>query len=130
VESLLNRGRDAGTEARTAPHSSQDTRQPGIQSILSEIQHRLTTTYNDTAVFGSNTNIYTGTLDRWLVHRRSEHRTLSFSQRGDTGGAMAYSNGQNNVFLNSPGRRECRLPRHAELSGNDRHVTTGEGQRL
>jgi flagellin len=104
VTSLLNRAVTLATEASNGTlNSSQDTAaNQEYQSILSEISNiGSTTTYNDTAVFGSNTNIYTGdsstagsSIDALNI------RTLSSSNVGDTGGAMAYSNGQNNVFLN------------------------------
>jgi flagellin len=60
-----------------------------------------TTTYNQQQVFDSNVvAIYTGdsstagsSIDDLNI------RTLSESSVGDTGGAMAYSNGSNNVFI-------------------------------
>ena len=71
------------------------------QSILSEISNiGSTTTYNDDAVFNSNTNIYTG--DASTVGASIDNlniRALSSSNLGDTGGVMSYSNGQSNTFV-------------------------------
>ena len=104
VTSLLNRAVTLATEASNGTlNSSQDTAaNQEYQSILSEISNiGSTTTYNDAAVFGTNTNIYTGdastagsSIDNLNI------RSLSSSNVGDTGGVMAYSNGANNVFLN------------------------------
>jgi flagellin len=104
VTSLLNRAVTLATEASNGTlNASQDTAaNQEYQSILSEISNiGSTTTYNDTTVFGSTTNIYTGdsstagsSVDALNI------RTLSSSNVGDTGGAMSYSNGSNNVFLN------------------------------
>jgi flagellin len=63
VTSLLNRAVTLATEASNGTlNSSQDTAaNQEYQSILSEISNiGTTTTYNDAAVFGTNTNIYTG----------------------------------------------------------------------
>ena len=63
VTSLLNRAVTLATEASNGTlNSSQDTAaNQEYQSILSEISNiGITTTYNDAAVFGTNTNIYTG----------------------------------------------------------------------
>jgi flagellin len=104
VTSLLNRAVTLATEASNGTlNASQDTAaNQEYQSILSEISNiGSTTTYNDTTVFGSTTNIYTGdsstagsSVDALNI------RTLSSSNVGDTGGAMSYSSGSNNVFLN------------------------------
>ena len=104
VTSLLNRAVTLATEASNGTlNSSQDTAaNQEYQSILSEISNiGSTTTYNDAAVFNSNTNIYTGdssttgsSIDTLNI------RSLSSSNVGDSGGVMAYSNGANNVFLN------------------------------
>jgi flagellin len=103
VTSLLNRAVTLATEASNGTlNSSQDmAANQEYQSILSEVTNiGSTTTYNGTAVFGSNTNIYTGdastagaSVDALNIN------TLSSSDMGDTGGAMGYSNGANNVFL-------------------------------
>src|SRR5271157_4611462 len=104
VTNLLNRAVTLATEASNGTlNSSQDTAaNQEYQSILSEISNiGSTTTYNDQQVFNSNTNIYTGdastagsAIDALNI------RTLSSSNVGDSGGAMAYSNGANNVFVN------------------------------
>ena len=103
VTTLLNRAVTLATEAANGTlNSSQDTAaNQEYQSILSEISNiGSTTTYNNQAVFNSNTNIYTGdsstagsAIDALNI------RSLSSSNMGDTGGVMAYSSGANNVFL-------------------------------
>ena len=104
VTSLLNRAVTLATEAANGTlNSSQDTAaNQEYQSILSEISNiGSTTTYNQQAVFGSNTNIYTGdssttgaSVDDLNIH------ALSSANVGDSSGAMAYTNGQGNVFIN------------------------------
>jgi flagellin len=105
VTSLLNRAVTLATEASNGTlNSSQDTAANNeYQSILSEINNiGATTTYNGTAVFGNaSTKIYTG--DSSTVGASIDAlniSSLSSSNVGDTGGVMAYSNGNNNVFLN------------------------------
>jgi flagellin len=107
VTTLLNRAVTLATEASNGTlNSSQDTAaNQEYQSILSEISNiGSTTTYNNQAVFNSNTNIYTGdssttgsAIDDLNI------ASLSSSNVGDTGGKMAYtssaSNGGNDVFL-------------------------------
>jgi len=105
VTSLLNRAVTLATEASNGTlNSSQDTAaNQEYQSILSEVNNiGATTTYNNQAVFNSNTNIYTGdssaagsSIDSLNI------RSLSSSNVGDTGGNMAYSTGSNgtNVFV-------------------------------
>ncbi len=103
VTSLLNRAVTLATEASNGTlNSSQDTAaNQEYQSILSEVSNiGSTTTYNDEAVFGSNTNIYTG--DSSAVGSAINDlniRSLSSSNLGDTGGVMAYTNGANNSFI-------------------------------
>ena len=107
VTTLLNRAVTLATEASNGTlNSSQDTAaNQEYQSILSEISNiGSTTTYNNQAVFNSNTNIYTGdsstagsAIDALNI------RTLSSSNMGDTGGVMAYSSGANNVFIDLSG---------------------------
>ncbi len=103
VTSLLNRAVTLATEASNGTlNSSQDTAaNQEYQSILSEISNiGSTTTYNDAAVFNSNTNIYTG--DASTVGASIDNlniRALSSSNLGDTGGVMSYSNGQSNTFV-------------------------------
>ena len=104
VTSLLNRAVTLAAEASNGTlNSSQDTAaNQEYQSILSEISNiGSTTTYNQEQVFNSSTNIYTGdasmagsSIDALNI------RSLSSSNVGDTGGVMAYSNGQDNVFIN------------------------------
>lgn len=105
VTSLLNRAVTLATEASNGTlNSSQDTAANNeYQSILSEINNiGASTTYNGTAVFGNaSTKIYTG--DSSTVGASIDAlniSSLSSSNVGDTGGVMAYSNGNNNVFLN------------------------------
>ena len=105
MTSLLNRAVTLATEASNGTlNSSQDTAaNQEYQSILSEINNiGSTTTYNQSAVFNTNTNIYTGdssptgaSIDDLNI------RTLSSSNLGDTQGVMAYSTGANgtNVFM-------------------------------
>ena len=104
VTSLLNRAVTLATEASNGTlNSSQDTAaNQEYQSILSEISNiGSTTTYNDAAVFNTNTNIYTGdSTTTGSSINTLNIRTLSSSNVGDSGGAMSYSNGSNNVFIN------------------------------
>jgi flagellin len=103
VTSLLNRAVTLATEAANGTlNSSQDTAaNQEYQSILSEITNiGSTTTYNDQQVFNSLTNIYTGDSSTTGSSINTLNiRTLSSSNVGDSGGAMAYSNGQSNVFI-------------------------------
>jgi flagellin len=97
-------------------NSSQDTAaNQEYQSILSEISNiGTTTTYNDAAVFNTNTNIYTG--DSSAVGSSVDDlniRSLSSSNVGDTGGTMAYTSGANNTFI--------------DLSKNGTIATAGDG---
>jgi flagellin len=99
VTSLLNRAVTLATEASNGTlNSTQDAAaNQEYQSILSEINNiGATTTYNDQAVFDSNTNIFVGdasstgsSIDDLNI------RSLSSSSVGDTAGAMNYSAGQN-----------------------------------
>ncbi len=103
VTSLLNRAVTLATEASNGTlNSSQDAAaNQEYQSILSEISNiGTTTTYNQNAVFNTTTDIYTGdssakgsSIDSLNI------RSLSSSNVGDTGGAMAYTGGQS-VFVN------------------------------
>jgi len=103
VTSLLNRAVTLATEAANGTlNSSQDTAaNQEYQSILSEINNiGTTTTYNQQQVFNSQTSIYTGdsstagsSIDALNI------RSLSSSNLGDSSGAMAYSNGASNVFI-------------------------------
>ena len=105
VTSLLDRAITLATEASngTLNTSQESAANQEYLSILSEVNNiGSTTTYNQQQVFAGNTvAIYTGdsspqgsSVDDLYI------RTLSGSSVGDTGGAMSYSNGQNNVFIN------------------------------
>ncbi len=104
VTTLLNRAVTLATEASNGTlNASQDSAANSeYQSILSEISNiGSTTTYNDTTVFGSTTNIYTGDSSTAGASINSLNiASLSSSNVGDTAGAMSYSNGTDNVFLN------------------------------
>jgi flagellin len=117
VTSLLNRAVTLATEASNGTlNSSQDTAaNQEYQSILSEVSNiGSTTTYNDEAVFGSNTNIYTGDASTaGSAINDLNIRSLSSSNLGDSGGVMAYTNGANNTFVN--------------LSKNGTDATVGDG---
>ncbi|HUV69421.1 MAG TPA: flagellin [Terracidiphilus sp.] len=103
VTSLLNRAVTLATEASNGTlNSSQDAAaNQEYQSILSEINNiGSTTTFNQQQVFGAGTvGIYTGdsstkgsSIDNLSIS------SLSSSNVGDSGGAMAYNAGTN-VFL-------------------------------
>ena len=105
VTSLLDRAITLATEATngTLNQTQEGAANQEYQSILAEINNiGSTTTYNQQAVFSGKTiAIYTGdssttgsSIDNLNI------RTLSEQSVGDTGGAMSYSSGQNNVFLN------------------------------
>jgi len=105
VTNLLDRAITLATEASngTLNTSQEAAANQEYTSIMSEINNiGSTTTYNQQQVFsGIKTAIYTGdssttgsSIDELNIH------TLSQSSVGDTGGAMSYSNGQNNVFIN------------------------------
>ncbi len=104
VTSLLNRAITLATEASngTLNSTQEGAANQEYQSILAEVNNiGQTTTYNQEQVFdGTTIAIYTGdsstegsSIDDLNI------RTLSESSVGDTGGAMAYSNGSNNVFI-------------------------------
>ncbi|MGB8030800.1 MAG: flagellin [Terracidiphilus sp.] len=104
VTSLLDRAVTLATEASngTLNSTQEGAANQEYQSILAEINNiGSTTTYNQEQVFDGNiVAIYTGdssaegsSIDDLNI------RTLSESSVGDTGGAMAYSNGSNNVFI-------------------------------
>jgi flagellin len=105
VTSLLNRAVTLATEASNGTlNSTQDTAaNQEYQSILSEVSNiGSTTTFNQEQVFGSNTNIYTGDSTQTGASIDALNiRSLSASNLGDTGGAMAYSSGSSggNVFI-------------------------------
>ena len=97
VTNLINRAVTLATEASNGTlNSSQDTAaNQEYQSILSEVSNiGSTTTYNGNAVFGSNTNIYTGDSSTVGASVNDLNiRSLSSSNIGDTDGTMAYSSG-------------------------------------
>jgi flagellin len=104
VTSLLDRAVTLATEASngTLNTTQESAANQEYQSILAEINNiGSTTTYNQEQVFnGQVTAIYTGdssqagsSVDDLFI------RTLSSASVGDTDGAMSYSSGQNNVFV-------------------------------
>jgi flagellin len=103
VTNLLNRAVTLATEASNGTLTdSQDTAaNQEYQSILSEISNiGSTTTFNQQQVFNSSTSIYTGDSSSQGASITSLNiRSLSSDNVGDSNGAMAYSNGQNNVFI-------------------------------
>ena len=121
VTSLLNRAVTLATEASNGTlNSSQDTAaNQEYQSILSEVSNiGSTTTYNDEAVFGSNTNIYTGDASTAGASINDLNiRSLSSSNIGDTGGVMSYSTGANNAFID--------LSKNGTLAGVNDELAAG-----
>ena len=103
VTNLLNRAVTLATEVSngTLNSSQQTAANQEYQSILSEINNiGATTTYNQKAVFGSNTAIYTGdSSSGGSSINQLNIRSLSSANVGDSNGVMSYSNGTNNVFL-------------------------------
>jgi flagellin len=104
VTSLLDRAITLATEASNGTlNANQDSAaNQEYQSILAEVNNiGSTTTYNQEQVFAGNTTaIYTGdssaagsSVDDLNI------RALSSSSVGDTNGAMSYSSGQGNVFI-------------------------------
>jgi flagellin len=104
VNSLLNRAITLATEASngTLNSTQESAANQEYQSILAEINNiGSTTTYNQEQVFsGSTVAIYTGdssqtgsSVDDLSI------RTLSSASVGDTDGAMSYSSGQDDVFI-------------------------------
>jgi flagellin len=104
VTNLLDRAVTLATEASNGTlNSTQDAAaNQEYQSILAEINNiGSTTTYNQEQVFAGNTiAIYTGdssttgsSIDDLYI------RPLSSTNVGDTSGAISYSSGANNVFI-------------------------------
>jgi len=105
VTNLLNRAVTLATEASNGSltGSQYTAANQEYQSILDEVNNiGTTTTYNQSAVFNSNTNIYTGdssaagaSIDAINI------RSLSSSNLGDSNGTMSYSSGKsgNSVFV-------------------------------
>ena len=116
VTSLLNRAITLATEASHGTfNASQDSAaNQECQSILAEINNiGSTTTFNQQQVFGgAPVAIYTGdssvagaSIDLLNI------RSLSSGSVGDTAGAMSYTSGANNVFVDLfQVRPEHRLP--------------------
>ena len=105
VTNLLDRAITLATEASNGTLNSTQgaAANQEYQSILSEINNiGSTTTYNQEQVFAGNTiAIYTGdssttgsSIDNLYI------RTLSSANVGDSNGAISYSSGANNVFIN------------------------------
>jgi flagellin len=105
VTSLLDRAITLATEASngTLNSTQESAADQEYQSIMGEVNNiGSTTTYNQQTVFSGQTiSIYTGdssttgsSIDNLNI------RTLSAASVGDTDGAMSYSDGKNNVFLN------------------------------
>jgi flagellin len=129
VTSLLNRAVTLATEASNGTlNTTQDAAaNQEYQSILSEVSNiGSTTTYNDEAVFNSNTNIYTGdastsgaSIDALNI------RSLSSSNLGDSNGAMAYSSGASgsDVFVNLSLDAATGIQTTAAAIGNTLNVT-------
>jgi len=105
VTSLLNRAVTLATESSNGTlNTTQDqAANQEYQSILSEISNiGSTTTYNQQQVFNADTAIYTGDSSTTGASIDSLNiRSLSSSNLGDTGGAMAYTTAAagNNVFI-------------------------------
>jgi flagellin len=104
VTSLLDRAITLATEASngTLNSTQESAANQEYQSILAEVNNiGSTTTYNQEQVFnGSEVSIYTGdsstagsSVDNLNI------RALSESSVGDTKGAMSYSSGEGNVFI-------------------------------
>ncbi|MGP8271678.1 MAG: flagellin [Terracidiphilus sp.] len=104
VTSLLDRAITLATEASngTLNSTQEGAANQEYQSILAEVNNiGSTTTYNQEQVFDGNTvAIYTGdssaagsSVDDLNI------RTLNSSSMGDTDGAMSYSSGTGNVFI-------------------------------
>jgi flagellin len=102
VTSLLNRAVTLATEASngTLSGTQYSAANQEYQSILSEISNiGSTTTYNQKAVFGTNTDIYTGDSSaKGASINDLTIGALSSSQVGEAGGTMNYSSGQS-VFV-------------------------------
>jgi len=104
VTNLLDRAITLATEASngTLNTSQLAAANQEYTSIMSEVNNiGSTTTYNQQQVFAGRTvAIYTG--DSSLTGSSIDDlniRSLSSSSVGDTGGAMSYSSGQGNVFI-------------------------------
>ena len=105
ITNLLNRAVTLATEASngTLNTTQLSAANQEYQSLMAEISNiGQTTTYNQQQVFsGKTVSIYTGdssttgaSLDNLNL------RQISSSSVGDSGGAMSYAGGQDNVFIN------------------------------
>ena len=114
VTNLLNRAVTLATEVSNGTlNSSQDAAaNQEYKSILSEINNiGATTTYNQQKVFGNTNNgsggivgIYTGDSSTQGASLDNLNVTaLSSANVGNTGGAMSYTSGGNNVFIDLTG---------------------------
>ncbi len=103
VTSLLNRAVTLATEASNGTlDSTQDAAaNQEYQSILSEISNiGSTTTYNQQAVFNSNTDIYTGdSSTKGASIDDLDITALSSSNMGNATGSISYTSGTND-FIN------------------------------
>ena len=105
VTSLLNRAVTLATEASNGTLNSSQSAAANqeYQSILAEITNiGSTTTYNQQQVFnGGTVAIYTGdSSSKGSSIDQLTFSPLGASGLGDSGGTMAYTNGQTNVFIN------------------------------
>ncbi|MGC9291998.1 MAG: flagellin [Acidobacteriaceae bacterium] len=154
VTNLLNRAITLATEASNGTlNTSQDAAaNQEYQSILTEINNiGSTTTYNDNAVFGSNTAIFTG--DASIIGSSTDTlsiKSLSSSSVGDVGGTISQASVQgstdvytataatdtwtgtlslngSNVVLNSAGETQAQIAASingANISGISASVNT------
>ena len=137
VTSLLDRAITLATEASNGTlNATQDAAaNQEYQSILAEVNNiGSTTTYNQQQVFSGNVvAIYTG--DSSIAGSSVDDlniRTLSSSSIGDTNGAMTYSSGANNVFIDlSNGGHNASVSDSLNASGtttvNVNYATKGAG---
>jgi flagellin len=131
VTSLLNRAVTLATEASNGTlNTTQDAAaNQEYQSILSEISNiGSTTTYNQEAVFGSNTNIYTGdSSSKGASINDLSIGSLSSSQVGQTGGTMGYSSGTS-VFIDMSASGKNAQSTDSITAGSSLNVTYVTGQ--
>jgi len=132
VTSLLNRAVTLATEVSngTLNTSQQSAANQEYNSILSEVSNiGSTTTYNQKAVFGSNTQIYTGDSSTTGASINNLNITaLSSSSVGNTGGTMSYSSGTNTfIDLSNTGTSNANGT-DAVAAGSSITVTYGTGK--
>ena len=136
VTSLLNRAITLATEASngTLNSTQESAANQEYQSILAEVNNiGSTTTYNQEQVFdGNSVAIYTGdssaagsSIDDLNI------RTLSSASVGDTNGAMSYSSGAGNVFVDLSNGGTLATANDALVNAtttlNVTYMTTGAG---